>query len=212
VVYFPELYMNKRRHRPLRRRLKAQPSDSGRRRDSAKALIKSVAPGALLALCAAIAIGFGVFYLFTLRNTRSKNSGKTQIVSATTPSPLPIEKETPTNPASANLDTAHPGTIVAEDLAHDRSPPPTPVPTAAPVPQSTAIVSDNGSRDVKRSEVDRKSVERERREAERKRSRLEAMYQKHVISSEAYKKGQDEYKSEMAKYRSAVNGAESTNE
>jgi hypothetical protein len=38
------------------------------------------------------------------------------------------------------------------------------------------------------------------------------MYQKHVISSEAYKKGQDEYKNEIAKYRNAVGGAESTNE
>jgi hypothetical protein len=38
------------------------------------------------------------------------------------------------------------------------------------------------------------------------------MYQKHEISSEAYKKGQDEYQSEMAKYRNALNGAEPINE
>jgi type IV secretory pathway VirB10-like protein len=204
-VYFSELSVNRRRNRPLRRRLKAQPSDSGRRRDSAKAWIKRVAPGALVALGAAVAIGLGVFCLFALRNTRSKNSEKTQIVSVTTPSPV---GKAP-NPALANLDTVHPGTIAAEDP--NRSPLPTPVPTAvAPFPQPTAVVKDDGSRDLKPSEVERKSAERERRKAERKRSQLEAMYQKHVISSEAYKKGQDEYQSEMAKYRSALTGDDLT--
>ncbi len=204
--------MNRRRQRPLRRRLKTQPSGSGQRQDWVNALIKRAAPGALLALCAVIAIGFGLFLLFAARNTRPKKSGTTHIVSATTPSPVPVEKESRTNPAPVNQDSVHSGTVLADDSAHHRSPEPTPVPTAEPLPQPTAIVSDNRSRDLKRSEVDRKSVERERREAERKRSRLEAMYQKHEISSEAYKKGQDEYKNEIAKYRNAVSGAESTNE
>jgi hypothetical protein len=31
------------------------------------------------------------------------------------------------------------------------------------------------------------------------------MYQKHLISSGAYRKGEEEYKSEIEKYRSAVN-------
>jgi hypothetical protein len=31
------------------------------------------------------------------------------------------------------------------------------------------------------------------------------MYQKHEISSEAYKQGEEEYKSEIEKYRAAVN-------
>ena len=70
--------MNRRRQRPLRRRLKTQPSGSGQRQDSANALIKRAAPGALLALCAAIAIGFGLFHLFAARNTRPKKSGITQ--------------------------------------------------------------------------------------------------------------------------------------
>jgi len=58
----------------------------------------------------------------------------------------------------------------------------------------------------------RKAAERERREAERKRSRLEAMYRNHLISSAAYKKGQDKYQSEIAKYRGELNGTASTNE
>ncbi len=164
--------MNRRRQRPLRRRLKTQPSGSGQRQDWVNALIKRAAPGALLALCAVIAIGFGLFLLFAARNTRPKKSGTTHIVSATTPSPVPVEKESRTNPAPVNQDSVHSGTVLADDSAHHRSPEPTPVPTAEPLPQPTAIVSDNRSRDLKRSEVDRKSVERERREAERKRSRF----------------------------------------
>jgi hypothetical protein len=186
----------------------ARVSRSERRPDPAKALAKKVAPGVLLALCAAVAIGFGLFYLFGPRNTQPKNSHNSQIVAVPTPSP--VKKEA--NPAPANLDSGHSGAIVAEDSAHDQAPAPTPVPTAAPLSQPTAIASDTSSRDAKLSEAERKSVERERREAERKRSRLEAMYRKHEISSEAYKKGQDEYQSEMAKYRSVVNGAESKNE
>ncbi len=161
--------MNRRRQRPLRRRLKTQPSGSGEGQDWAKALIKRAAPGALLALGVAMAIGFGLFFSFAARNTRPKKSGITtgrartereHIVSATTPSPVPIEKESRTNAVPPNQDLVHSGTILAE----------------------------------------------------RKRSRLEAMYQKHEISSEDYKKGQDEYKNEIAKYRNAVSGAESTNE
>ena len=200
--------MNRRRYQPLRRRLKVKISNAERRSVSAKDLIKKVALGAFLVLGVAIAIGFGASHLFTSKSPRARNSEDTQIVAVATPSPSPIEKET--NPASANLGTVHPGTVVSEDSA--RSPLPTPAPTVTPLPKSTAIVDDDRTHEVKRSGVERKSVEKERRAAERKRSRLEAMYQKHEISSEAYKKGQDEYQSEMAKYRNALNGAEPINE
>src|SRR5438105_4586554 len=200
--------MNRRRHQPLRRRLKTKMKDPERRHVSVKDWIKKVAPGACVALGAAIAIGFGVSYLFASRSPRTKNSGDTVIVGATTPSPSPVEKET----ASTNIEAGHSETVVAEDSTLGQSPVPTPVPAATPLSQSTAVVGDARMHEVKRSEVERKNVERERRAAERKRSHLEAMYQKHEISSEAYKKGQDEYRSEMAKYRNALNGAEPANE
>src|SRR5207244_2681219 len=111
------------------------------------------------------------------------NSASAQSVPAATPSAVPVEKETPIDPALAKPDTAESDMVVAEQSAHDQLPVPTPVPTAASLPQPTATATDNGSREVKRSEAERKSVERERRAAERKRSRLEAMYRKHEISS-----------------------------
>jgi type IV secretory pathway VirB10-like protein len=200
--------MNRRRRQPLRRQLKVRLRNPERQTVSAKDLIKKVALGAFVVLGVAIAIGIGASHLFASKNSRARNSANTQTVVAATPSPSPVEKET--NPASADLETGKPEAIVSEDSA--RSPLPAPVLTATPLTESTPSVTDNRTHEVKRPEVDRKTVERERRAAERKRSRLEAMYQKHEISSEAYKKGQDEYRSEMAKYRSALNGGEPTNE
>jgi len=122
--------------------------------------------------------------------------------------------------------------VIGETPTPDPIPTPVlkPAPTPATVPQteSKALPSDSeflrgegaesglpGEKSVDRAESKsverqppksvRRHLERERRDAERKRSRLENMYQKHLISSEAYKKGEQEYKSEIKKYRSEVN-------
>jgi len=73
-------------------------------------------------------------------------------------------------------------------------------------------VNATGSQSARLSAADRKVADRKRQKAERKRARLEAMYQSHLISSAAYKRGQDEYQSEIAKYRGELNGTASTNE
>lgn len=125
-------------------------------------------------------------------------------------------------------------TIAAEHSAANQTPTPalSPIPSPAPVPQveSKSLTSDSeflrreppesrlpgeknldrtGSKSVERQlpKSARKHLEKERREAERKRSRLEDLYQKHLISSEAYKKGEQEYKSEIKKYRNEVDAA-----
>ncbi len=116
---------------------------------------------------------------------------------------------------------AHPGNIAEDNSNIDRSPAPTPAPM--PTPETGLRVDRNalaknsqlleaepgeiGGRTVEgeRQKAGRKTLEKERRAAERKRSRLEEMYQSHVISSEAYKKGEEEYKSEIEKYRSEMN-------
>jgi hypothetical protein len=211
--------MNKRRRPSLRRRLTARPSDSIRHWDLGKA--KIVALCASLLLCATAAIGFGALYLSSKNAGSKKSSGKAPIASTTpTASPLPVQKET-SSAAPPDSKESAPGLVARENSADHETVPPsvdnqsipsTPIPTPVPVTQPTEVPNDNASRERKPSEVDRKTVERERREAERKRSRLEAMYQKHLISSEAYKKGQDEYKNEIAKYRNALGAAGSVNE
>jgi type IV secretory pathway VirB10-like protein len=207
--------MNKRRRPSLRGRLTARPSDSIRHWDLGKA--KIVALCASLLLCATAAIGFGALYLSSKNAGSKKSSGKAPIASTTpTASPLPVQKETsPAEPPDSK--ETHPGLVARENSADHETVPPSvdnqPIPsTPVPVTEPTEVPNDNASRERKPSEVDRKTVERERREAERKRSRLEAMYQKHLISSEAYKKGQDEYKNEIAKYRNALGAAGSVNE
>jgi type IV secretory pathway VirB10-like protein len=210
--------MNKRRRPSLRRRLTAQPSDSIRHWDLGKA--KIVALSSSLLLCATAAIGFGAFYLSSRNAGPKKSAGNTPIASTVaTASPLPVQKES--SPTPIDSKETPPGLVARENSTdHQADPPPadnqsipsTPVSTPAPVAQPTAMLNDNASRERKPSEVDRKTVERERREAERKRSRLEVMYQKHLISPEAYKKGQDEYKNEIGKYRSALGAAGSVNE
>jgi hypothetical protein len=89
----------------------------------------------------------------------------------------------------------------------------TPSPPATPVSRPTASVSDASPHDAKPpSETARKGAEQGRREAERKRARLEALHKSHQISDEAYKKGQQEYQTEMSKYRSSVAGGHSPSE
>jgi hypothetical protein len=126
-------------------------------------------------------------------------------------------------------------TAIAQTTPPSQNPLPTPaqkpISTPGPVPQtgSKALTSDSeflwgkglefglpgeksldrtGSKNVERQlpKSVRKRLEKKRQQAERKRSRLEDMYEKHLISSEAYKKGEQEYKSEIEKYRSEFNG------
>ena len=189
--------MNKRCNQPL----KARPSGLSRHWTSGKILIQVLVSSVLLALCVAVAIAAS--HLITSSNTRSKDSGDLQIVSEPTPTPLSAIEQSPT-PANASPAYAGTGgTVVAENSTQPIHLAQIPSPTAAPQP--TVIVNDTGSRSARLSKAEREAAERERREAERKRSRLEAMYQNHLISSAAYKRGQDEYQSEIAKYHSQLN-------
>ena len=146
----------------------------------------------------------------------------------------PAEKGDGSVTAFPGTNQADTETIAAEHSAANQTATPalSPIPSPAPVPQveSKSLTSDSeflrgeppefglpgeksldrtGSKSVERQlpKSVRKHLEKERREAERKRSRLEDLYQKHLISSEAYKKGEQEYKSEIRKYRSEVNAA-----
>jgi hypothetical protein len=196
--------MSKRRDQPSKMRLKARPSGSSPRCSSGKILIPVLVSCALLALFVAIAIP--ALHLITPSNTRPKHLGDLQFLSEPTPTTGPGSM--PANPNAAYTGTV--GSVVAEnstqavDLA--------PVPSSTPTPQPTVSVNDTGSHSARLSQAGRKAAERERQEAERKRSRLEAMYQSHLISSAAYKKGQDEYQSEIVKYHGELNTTASTNE
>jgi hypothetical protein len=202
------LPVNKRRDRALKMQLKAQPSGSSLRWTSGKTLIQLLVSSVLLAFFVAVAIP--VSYLITSGKTRWKDLGDLQIVSEPTPTPR-LATRSGSMPAAPNAVYAGTvGTVVAENSTQSVHLAPVPSPT--PVPQPTVIVNDTGSHSARMSAADRKAAERERQKAERKRARLEAMYQSHLISSAAYKKGQDEYQSEITKYHSAFNSTALTDE
>jgi hypothetical protein len=188
--------------------LNARPSGSSPRWTSGKILIQVLVSSVLLALFVAVAIP--ALHLITPSNKRSKDLGDLQIVSEPTPTPR-LATRTGSMPPSPNaVYTGTVGIVVAENSTQSVHLASVPSPTAAPEP--TVIVNETGSHSARLSAADRKAAERERQKAERKRARLESMYQSHLISGAAYKKGQDDYQSEMTKYHSAFNSTASTNE
>jgi hypothetical protein len=167
----------------------------------------------------------GVICLFSLSRPKTVGSNPLIDVFPTTKMTTPAEMTTAAEKGYGSVTTfpgtneADNGTIAPEHSAIDQTPRPalSPIPSPAPIPQSEpkAFASDSeflkGERlqpkkpERKLPKSIRKNLEKQRWEAERKRSRLEDMYQKHLISSEAYKKGEKEYKGEIEKYRSEVN-------
>lgn len=211
-------------YRLLMRRVKAHPSETRGTWNSAKRLIRNAAPGTLFAVFGAVSIWLTASNALTPKAFPSKSSVNV--------AKLPTKEALTTTPAEnkgaiamtlgagvPGMNQAHPGNIAEDNSNIDQSPAPTPMPTPetgmradrnalaknSQLPE--AQPGETGGRTVEGEpqKAGRKTLEKERRAAERKRSRLEEMYQSHLISSEAYKKGEEEYKSEIEKYRSEMN-------
>jgi hypothetical protein len=200
--------MNRRRRKPLRLHLKVRPAVKLEYRQPPKRSLKIILAGILIAVLAIGALSFAAVSI--LKNVRSKHGGHTQVASEkSSPSPVIVGTENP-----VPINTAPTPAISAKPtpaLAAKPSPSvvATPVPVNTPIRQPTPLVSNDVPREKKTpSESVRKTAEQARRDAERKRAHLEEMYKKHLISDEAYKKGQDEYQDEMGKYRSRVSSQE----
>jgi len=200
--------MNRPRRKPLRLHLKVKPAVKLQDHRPRKRSLKIILGGILVAF---VAIGaLGVVAVKVLQNARSKHGGHTQVASANA-SPVIVGSQNPVvaTPAASPAISARPSPSVVTSPVVSAKPSPsvvaTPVPVNSPVRQPTPLVSNDAPREKKPpSESVRKNAEQARRDAERKRARLEDMYKKHLISDEAYKKGQDEYQNELGKYRSRV--------
>jgi hypothetical protein len=207
-------------YRLLMRRVKVHPSETRGTWNSAKLLIKHAAPGTLFAVFGAVSIWLTAFNALTPKTLKNSVDG------------LPANEARPITPAENDgtiamtlgapmpaTNQTHPGNI-----ADDRSTVsqlPAPALAQAPAPENRLQADPNAlanklteeepgetarkTAEGERQKAGRKTLEKVRRAAERKRSRLEEMYQNHLISSEAYKKGEEEYKSEIEKYRSEMN-------
>lgn len=204
--------MNKHRRKPSRLHLKIKPALKLEFRQRRKRSFKIILAGILLAFVA-IAV-LGVAAVKVLQNARSKHGGHTQVASANaSASPVIVGSQNPVvaNTAPSPAISARPSPSVATTPVSAARPSPSVMATPAslnlPVRQPTPLVSNDAPRDKKPpSEAVRKNAEQVRRDAERKRAHLEDMYKKHLISEEAYKKGQDEYQTELGKYRSQMSG------
>jgi hypothetical protein len=200
--------MNRPRRKPLRLHLKVKPAVKLQDHQPRKRSLKIVLGGILVAL---VAIGaLSVAAVKVLQNVRSKHGGHTQVGSANA-SPIIVGSQNPvvatTAPSPVISAKPSPSVVTTPVVAAKPSPSvvATPVPLNLPVRQPTPLVSNDAPREKKApSEALRKNAEQARRDAERKRAHLEDMYKKHLISEEAYKKGQDEYQNELGKYRSRV--------
>jgi hypothetical protein len=205
--------MNKLAYQSLPVLSRAEPSDARWTSNSAKIL------RAIATLCGAVAICLIGLSACPPKTLKSK---------ATVDVPIPATKVTPAAGAIQPNDVGMPlpdtnqtdrGTNAEDHSIIDQTPGPALNPTSAsaPAPKPEASVSANESLtgahpeagrinlDRQLPEAVRKNLEKERREAERKRSRLEEMYLKHAISSEAYKRGEEKYRNEIERYRREMN-------
>jgi hypothetical protein len=95
-----------------------------------------------------------------------------------------------------------------------------PKPLTTPAPEVSDVVESDSGRQVESPrESVREKAEQGREEAEQMRTRVEDRYRKHLISEEAYKRGQADYQREIAlyehqiaKYHSAATGTGASNE
>jgi hypothetical protein len=212
--------MNKLGYQPLPVLSRAEPSDARWTSYSANILRVVVILGTLFALCGVVAICLIAFDAFPPRTLESKASGDVPILPATKVSPTAAaNQDNSTGMLLPDTNQAHRGTIAKDHSIIDQTPMPAlnPTSTPAPVSKPEALVSDQellkeerpgaGRINLDRHlpEAVRKSLEKKRLEAERKRSRLEEMYRKHAISSEAYNKGEEKYRSEIEQYRREMN-------
>jgi hypothetical protein len=212
--------MNKLGYQPLPVLLRAEPSDARSTPNSARFLRVIATLGTLFALCGVIAIFLIGFRAFPPKTLGSNKSVEVPVLPATTLSAAVA----PSLDQSVGGRLPDTNQVSRETIAEDHSiidqppvaPAGTPTSTPAQISQPQASVSDGDSLKRERPEDAqsnpdrylpegvRKKLERHRQEAERKRSRLEEMYGKHAISRDAYKKGEQKYKTEIERYRTKM--------
>jgi len=214
--------MNKIGYQPIPVLLRAEPSDARWTSYSARFLRVVATLGTVFALCGVIAIFLIGFSALPPRTLETKGPVEVPVLSATSLSPAAVPSlDQGVGVRLPDTNQVLRGTFAEDHYIVDQPPTTAPArnPDSAPaqVSHPEASVSDGEllkrerpedapiNRDRYLSEAVRKNLERARREAERKRSRLEDTYRKHAISSDAYKKGEEQYRTEIEKYRAGIN-------
>jgi hypothetical protein len=143
----------------------------------------------LLTFIIAGALTFAAVSLLHSKSTGSKEGMPSEVVSAS-PVMVGTDHPVPANPTPTSTTSAK----------HK-----SPNSVTAPAPQRSAVVENDSRRELEPpSEAGREKAEQARDEAELKRAHVEDLFQKHLISEDAYKKGQVEYQREIAKYQDHI--------
>lgn len=216
-VFWPK-FMNKSAFQPLPVLLRAEPNDARGTSHSAMILRVIATLGTLFALGGTVVLCLIAFNAFPPKTLESKVPVGVAVpnLPATKVSPDAAgDQENGVGMPATNTNPSDRATIAEDHSIVDQTPVPALNPLSPPkqVTQAEASASDsellNEQRpEIGRTSVDRqlpesarKSLEKKRRAAERQRSRIEKRYQEHAISSEAYKKGQENYRIQIDRYR-----------
>jgi hypothetical protein len=204
--------MNKLDYQPLPVLIRAESSDSGRGSNSAKLLRVAAVLGSLFALAGVAGvclIGLGVYAPGTSSSKESAAIPALPTKNVSPPAPAGQESDVRGLPVDA-IQSDREATATDESTAA-QAPTPVPDPTAVPATpapvESKEPVTGRAVPEGAHREIGRKNLEKERRRAELKRSQLEESYEKHAITSEAYKEGEKKYQIEIERYRADMNAA-----
>lgn len=211
--------MNKSAFQPLPVLLRAEPNDARGTSHSAMILRVVATLGTLFALGGTVVLCLIAFNAFPPKTLESKVSAGVPTLPTTRMSPAPAadqtDQENEIGMPPANTNQADRPTTAEDHSILDQTPVPALNPTSPPtqVTPAEASASDKQLLNEQRAEAgpttldrqlpesSRKTLEKERRAAERQRSQLEKRYQEHAISAEVYRKGQEDYRIQIDRYR-----------
>jgi hypothetical protein len=206
--------MNKSAFQPLPVLLRAEPNDARGTSHSAMILRVIATLGTLFALGGTVVLCLIAFNAFPPKTSESKVPVGVPVpnLSATKVSPTAVaDQENGVEMPATKTNQPDRAAIADDHSVIDQKPAPALNPNSPPAPEVSASDSEllnqqrpeagRATLDRQFSESARITLEKKRRAAERQRSRLEKRYQEHAISSEAYKKGQENYRIQIDGYR-----------
>ena len=196
--------MNKSAFQPLPVLLRAEPNDARGTSHSAMILRVIATLGTLFALGGTVVLCLIAFNAFPPKTSEPKIPVRVPVpdLSATKVPPTAVaDQENGVEMPAIKTNPSDRAMTVDDHSIIDQTPAPALNSNSPPAPGASASDSEllneqrpeNGRATLDRefSESTRKALEKKRRAAERQRFRLEKRYQEHAISSEAYKKGQE---------------------
>jgi hypothetical protein len=228
--------MNKHGYQPMPVLMRAEPRGARQTSNSAKILHVVAILGGIFALIGAVVFCLAAFNAFPSGAVESKATGTSPLAMTQVYAAVPAGHENGLEALPADANQGRHETIADDPVAIYQPATPAPAESASSAPEpmtqaSTSLndneflkedhpdsartisISDRSISDRSMSEVKRKNLESQRRRAERQRAELEESYRDHAISGEAYKKGEEKYRSAIEKYRWEMNaGGGSKNE